>query len=184
VIAERAGLLVEDLDDPDRPSEMVLHRDGEDGARAIPRLDVEVRVEPWILVGLVDEERLARLGDVAGDTLADLEPDLTDLITLDDARDELVLPVIEQIEGRAVRLDRVGDLVEDELEELLEIERGAEGEPDLPERDADPAFAGELLVEILQLLLEETNAHVQLARAGSPRGRPGRLSARGRRRAR
>ena len=153
VIAEQPGLLVEDLDDADGASQVVLHRDGEDRPRAVPRGHVPFGVEARVLVGIVDEERLARVGDVARDALPDLEANRSDLVALDDARDELVLAVVEEVERGAIGLDGVDDLREDEVEELVEIERGPEGEADLAQRDADPALATELLLHEGELVL-------------------------------
>src|SRR5262249_13546349 len=141
-------LLVEDLDDADRAAEVVLHRHGEDRSRAIPRREIELGVETWVAVRIVDEERLARLGDVPRDSLSYPQTNLADLIPLDDPGDELALPIVEEIERRPIGFDRAVDLLEDELEELVEIERRPEGETHLTQRDADPLLTGELLVEV------------------------------------
>ena len=75
VIAEGPGLLVEDLDDADRPPEVVLHRDGEDRSRPVARREVQLGVEARVAVRIVDEERLARPRDMTGDALPHLEAD-------------------------------------------------------------------------------------------------------------
>ena len=185
--AELSGLLVEHLDDADGASQVVLHRDREDRARAVARGHVPFGVEPRILVGLVDEERLARLRDVAGDALTDLEADGPDLVALHDARDELALPLVEQVERRAIGLDRVVDLGKDELEEPVEIERGAEREAHFTLRDADPPLANELLLHLAELELQLHDAEIQLPRAVPSRAFADgevRLAARGRGRTR
>jgi hypothetical protein len=71
--------------------------------------------------------------DVAGDALTDLQPDGAHLVALDDARHELPAALVEEIQRRPVRFDRVVDLLENELEELIEIERRPEREADLAE---------------------------------------------------
>ena len=123
--------------------EVVLHRRGEDRPRAVAREHVPLGAEARVLVRVLHVERLARPRDVAGDAVADLEPDRAHVVALRDARDELVVRLVEQVERGAVGLERLGDLVENELEQLVEIERRPERDPDLAQRLADAHLAGE-----------------------------------------
>src|SRR6185295_7574443 len=109
-----------------------------------------------------------RLCDVTGDALSDLQPNRPNLVALDDARDELAPLVVEQVERRAIGFDGVVDLLEDELEERIEIERGAEREADLAERDTDAPLACELLLCVGEASFEERDAHVELPARGAP----------------
>lgn len=82
------------------------------------------------------------------DTVADLQADLTDLAALDDPAHELVPGLVEEVEGRALGLHHLGDAREDELEQLLQVEGGPEGEADLAERSAHLLLVGELELEL------------------------------------
>ncbi len=100
-------------------------------------------------------QRLSRAGDVAGDAVANLEPDRADVVALGDARDELLARLVEEIQRGAIGLERLGDLVENELEQLVEIERRTERGAHLAQRLADTHLARQ--------------ARLELGQAGKPR---------------
>ncbi len=98
---------------------------------------------------------------VAGDPVAVLQADRPDALALRDARHELVVRFVEEVERRPVGLEGLGDLRENELEQLVEIERRPQRDADLAQRLADPDFAR-------QRRLDRAALGLSFARAGAP----------------
>ncbi len=90
--------------------------------------------EALVAVGVLDAHGAPRLGDVAGDPLAQRQLDGVRLLADHDAREQPPPLLVEQVEGGPVRLEQLGDLVEDELEELIEIEGAPQRQPDVAQR--------------------------------------------------
>jgi len=82
---------------------------------------VRLLVEAGIGVGVLDVDRLARLGDVSRDPHADLDADLADLQPLGDLGPELVPFPVHEEQGAPVGLHDFGDLGQDQLEEAVQV---------------------------------------------------------------
>src|SRR5690606_30208140 len=94
---------------------------------------------------------------------ADLELDRPRLVPDDDPRQELLPRLVEQVERRPIGLEQLRDLLEDQLEELIEIQRAPQRQPDVLERLRRPLGPREALLELAHLSLELPDA-VQLRR--------------------
>ncbi len=141
VVGKVAALLVEDLNDADGLAQMVSHRGRQDRARAVAAQQVPLGVEPWIGVGVADVQGPAGARDISREALASLHSDRPYAWALRDARDELLAPLVEQVERRAVGLERFGQLLQDQLEQLIEVERRSERNTHLAQRLADAKLA-------------------------------------------
>ncbi len=63
------------------------------------------------------------------------------LVAHHQATDELFLALVEQVQRGAIGLDQVGQLAQDQLEQVVEVEGRAQRDSDLTQRGRDPAFA-------------------------------------------
>ena len=92
--------------------------------------------------------RLARARHHAGDAFAHFHAHRANRVADRDARHELAVRFVEQVERRAIGVEQVGDLFENELEQLVEIERRTERHPHVAQGCRDPLFAGERGLEL------------------------------------
>src|SRR3989449_925483 len=119
-----APLLVQELDDADRPP-LVYDRHAQNLLGSEPRLLVPRAVEAQggrdpsqlgLVVGVGDVHHPARRGDVTGDALfADRQPDLLDSVEGEELRVELLLGLVNGVDRHAVGVE--------EAENLLLLER-------------------------------------------------------------
>ena len=134
---ELAGLLGTDVE---RAFEPVAREDG-DGENRLVLLLAEVRkaLEAWVEVrGARDHDGRALGRGGPGDPLA--RAHLRDARHVLDPRSargpehQLVGPVVVEVDEAGVRLERVGDLARDQVEELAEVERRVDGRDRLGEQ--------------------------------------------------
>ena len=135
--------LVQHLDHADGSTQVVLQRRNQHVPRAITGQDVPLGLEALVGVGVLDPDRLAGLGHTAGDAVAHLQPDGAHLLPHHDAAQELAVLLVQQVQRGAVRLEQLGDLAQDELQQIVEVERGTERVADLPQRPRDALLAGQ-----------------------------------------
>ena len=109
-----------------------------------------------------------RLRYQAGDTVPDLHADRPHLLAHHHAAHDLVVGLVEQIQRGAIRFDQLGELAQDELEQIVQIEGGAERDAHLTQglRDAllvtqglDEVGPGELPLRLRQGLVAQRTAH-------------------------
>ena len=125
VEVERPQALVEHLHDADGAPLVIGHRHAQDRARAKAGRLVDGLVEARIGVGVGDVHRRRRLRHPAGDAFAGLEADGGDGAALRDLRLEVGAVVGDEVDGGALGVEEIGDLLEQDHEQAIEVERGA-----------------------------------------------------------
>jgi hypothetical protein len=131
----------------------------------------------WFFMGAASTERVrypvmsSQWRDVARDAGADGQLDALGLVADDDAREQALSLLVEQVERGPVGLEKLRDLAENELEQLVEIERRSEREAHVAERAHRPLRPDELRVELRHLRLEFERPRDELVALGRSTGR-------------
>ena len=128
----------------------VARVDGRDEHRAGPEAaaGVDAGIEACVLIRRVDPQQLARARDLRCEAATvQRQADLGQLALLEDARPELVLPVIDDVQGRA-----------------LAVEHRLRGVDDAAQHAVDVGFQRELPLKLQQGL--ELRGVVQVGHAG------------------
>ena len=90
-----------------------------------------------------------------GDAVADLHADRAHLAADHDAAHELVLGLVEQVQRGAIGLEQLGELAEDELEQVVEVERRAERDAHLAQGPRNALLAAQGVREPRRPLVAE-----------------------------
>src|SRR5690554_1773535 len=131
LFCEGAADLIEALNDAEDAPMVVHDRHADRRARPIAGAAIPFRIKAWILIGVGDVEALSARRDLTREPFSDREAQLADLIALGDARPELALLFVEEIDRRAIGLHDGRDLAHHDHEQLVHIERRAEQLHDL-----------------------------------------------------
>ena len=122
-------LRVEHLHHADDVAVAIAQRRRHEAARAISGLAIDLAKEAPVALGRRQVEDLPRGGDGAGDALPDLEPDLLELGQVRRAREQLARLRIDEVERAAIGAERLGDLGDHPVEQLVEIDLALQERP-------------------------------------------------------
>jgi hypothetical protein len=143
-----ALLLVEHLHDTDGLAHVALEWRGQNRLRAITDELVPVAAEALVAIGVAHPERLTGPGHQPRDAFAHLHPHRTDGVSDRDAGNELSVDLVEQVERGAVGVQKLRDLLQNQLQEIVEVERRAEGHADFAQRGRDALLPGQGRLQI------------------------------------
>ena len=121
-MGEGAGLLVQDLGDPDDHAVLVVDRRAKDRSGEEPGLTIESRIEAEVGVGMRDVERLSEREGLAGDAKPRREADLVEIVAHGHPREEGLGRGVVDEDGRPLRTQHLGGLGHHALQQARQVE--------------------------------------------------------------
>ena len=127
---ERAILVVYRLEHAKAAPVARIDRHDEDRPRAVAGARIHARIEPWIVVRVVDPQEVTVPGDLRREAAAiereanlpDLGHAFTALAALrEDARPDQVLGLVDDVQRRPVRVQHVGRRERDSQQDLVDV---------------------------------------------------------------
>ena len=135
--------LVQDLEHADGAAEVIAERRREHAGRAVTGEQIPFLLEARVPVGVGNAKGLTARGHEPGNAVADLHADRAHLSPDHDAAHELVPGLVEQVQRGAIGLEELGDLRENELEQIVEVEGRPERGPHLAQGSRNALLAAQ-----------------------------------------